>query len=370
MSSSRPTSAAQQIGEGASGPAGGEAGTGAGGGQARSGEGQAGPGGGSRRLVRRGVAGLLRMRELSVLVVVILLAVYFALANSAVVSGDNLGNIANLTAPAAMLAAGEVLLLVCGEIDLSVGMTFALTPIVMMWFDARGVPMPLALLIGLVVAGVIGVFNGLATVLLRLPSFITTLGTLFLLHGVTLKVSSSFPVPAPTTGAFVAVFGGWQWSQLAWAIAVTVILQVVLTSTRWGVYTVATGGNMLGAAEAGVRVRMIKVRNFVVAAVIAGVAGVVEGIHVSHSFDPNAGGNELMFAAVASAVIGGTALLGGSGTVAGAFLGALLLGILQNGLTLLGYSATTFIVIEGVAILLAMTLNTWLSRLRVGVRAG
>lgn len=313
---------------------------------------------------------MLRLRELSVLVVVIVLALYFAVANSAFLSGDNISNIANLTSAAAMLAAGEVLLLVCGEIDLSVGMTFALTPIVMMWCDDRGVPLPLGLLIGLAVAGAIGLFNGVATVWLRLPSFITTLGTLFFIHGITLKVSGSFPVAAPTQGWFVQVLGGWRWSLLAWAIAVTVLLQVVLTGTRWGVYTVATGGNMLGAAEAGVRVRLIKVRNFVVAALIAGLAGVIEGIHVSQSFDPNAGGNELMFTAVASAVIGGTALLGGSGTVAGAFLGALLLGILQNGLTLQGYSATTFIVIEGIAILLAMTLNTRLSGLRTGARAG
>jgi len=312
---------------------------------------------------------VLRLRELSVLVVVIVLAAYFAVANSAFLSGDNLGNIANLTSASAMLAAGEVLLLVCGEIDLSVGMTFALTPIVMMWFDARGVPMPLALLIALLVAGLIGAFNGLATVMLRLPSFITTLGTLFLIHGITLQVSGSFPVPAPTQGLLVQVLGGWHWSELVWAVAIVVVLQVLLVNTRWGVSTVATGGHMLAASEAGIRVREIKVRNFVTAALIAGLAGVIEGIHVSQSFDPNAGGNELMFTAVASAVIGGTALLGGSGTVAGAFLGALLLGILQNGLTLQGYSATTFITIEGVAILLAMALNTRLSRLRTGAKA-
>lgn len=321
-------------------------------------------------MLRSALAGLARLRELSVLVVVIVVAVYFAVANSAFVSGDNISNVANLTSSAAMLAAGEVMLLVCGEIDLSVGMTFALTPIAMMWFDDRGMPMPLALLMALLIAGLIGVFNGLATVLLRLPSFITTLGTLFLIHGITLKVSGSFPVPAPTDGLFVHVFGGWRWSQLTWAVAITVVLQVVLVGTRWGVNTVATGGNMLGASEAGIRVRSVKVRNFVVAALIAGLAGVIEGTHVSQSFDPNAGGNALMFTAVASAVIGGTALLGGSGTVAGAFLGALVLGILQNGLTLQGYSATTFIVIEGVAILLAMTLNTRLSRLRAGAKEG
>jgi simple sugar transport system permease protein len=320
--------------------------------------------------LRNGLTMLLRLRELSVLVVVIALAIYFAVANSAFTDSQNLINVANLTSSAAMLAAGEVLLLVCGEIDLSVGMTFAFTPILMMWLADRGVPLTLALLIALAAAGVIGAFNGLATVLLRLPSFITTLGTLFLIHGVTLTVSGSFPIPAPTEGLLVDVLGGWTWSQLIWAVVIAVALHVVLVGTRWGVYTVAAGGNLLGASEAGIRVRAIKVRNFVLAAVIAGLAGVIEGMHISQSFDPNAGGNELMFAAVASAVIGGTALLGGSGTVAGAFLGAVLLGMLQNGLTLQGYSATTFIIIEGIAILLAMALNTRLSRLRAGAKAG
>jgi simple sugar transport system permease protein len=100
---------------------------------------------------------------------------------------------------------------------------------------------------------VIELFNGLVTQLLKLPSFITTLGTLYLLHGIALKVSNNFPRPAPTEGVVVQIFGGYKWSEILWAIAIVVLMQIVLTQTKMGTYTIATGANMLGAAEAGIK---------------------------------------------------------------------------------------------------------------------
>jgi simple sugar transport system permease protein len=315
------------------------------------------------------VTSALRLRELSVVVVVIGLFVYFGVANSAFFSKDNFGNIADLTSATAIVAAGEVFLLVCGEIDLSAGMTFALAPFMMMAADDRGVPLLFSLLIALVGCALIGLGNGLITQLLKLPSFITTLGTLYLLHGITLKVSNNFPRPAPTGGTVVRIFGGAAWSEILWAVVICVVMQVVLTQTKMGANTIATGANPVAAAEAGIRTRQIKIRAFVLTAVFAGFAGILDGIHISQSFDPSAGGNDLMFAAVASCVIGGTALLGGSGTVIGAFFGALLLGVLQDGFNIQGISATTFIIIEGVAILLAMFFNTQLTRFRRSAKA-
>jgi simple sugar transport system permease protein len=313
---------------------------------------------------------MLRLRELSVVIVVIVLIFYFGLSNSSFFSSGNLGNIANFASAAAIIAAGEVFLLVCGEIDLSTGMTFALTPFVMMAVNDAGAPTLISVIVALIVAAAIGVFNGLVNQLLRLPSFITTLGTLYLLHGITLKVSNNFPRPAPQDGALMHILGASKWSELAWAIALAVIMQVVLTQTRWGAHTIATGANVLGAAEAGIRTRWVKIRAFMIASTFAGLGGILEGVHISQSFDPNAGGNDLMFEAVAACVIGGTALLGGSGTVIGAFFGALLLAVLQDGFNIQGINATTFIVIEGVAILIAMVLNTQLARLRRGVKEG
>lgn len=313
---------------------------------------------------------LLRLRELSVVLVAGVLFLYFTIAKGDdFLNLDNLGNVANYTSDVAIIAAGEVMLLVCGEIDLSAGMMAAFVPIIMMTLNESGFPILLALIVALLIAAAFGVFNGLITVMLKLPAFITTLGTLYLLHGITLKVSGSGPKSVPDSGAFTDVFGGWPWSEILWAITICIVMQIVLSYTKWGAYTIATGGNFLGASEAGIKVRTIKIRAFVVTSVFAGLAGLLDGIHISSNFDPNAGGNDLMFSAVAAAVIGGTALLGGSGTVIGALFGAALLGILQDGFNVVGLSATTFIIVEGIAIILAMVLNTQLTRFRRGAKA-
>ena len=116
------------------------------------------------------------------------------------------------------------------------------------------------------------------------------------------------------------------YSELIWAVAIVVLLQVVLTFTRWGLYTVAVGSNKLGAAEAGVRVNLVTIRNFMLCALTAGLVGIFEAIR-SQTVQPNpAGPNEILLLAVAAAVIGGTLLTGGSGTVVGALIGALFLG--------------------------------------------
>jgi len=325
------------------------------------------------RLRSAGLAGvgssLLRLRELSVIIVAIALFAYFSIHSpSSFLSKSNFSNISDFVSAWAIIAAGEVMLLVCGEIDLSAAMTYALTPIVMMSLHGNGLPLFVAFLISLVVAATVGLFNGLVTVFLGLPSFITTLGTLFLLHGITLKISGSNPMAAPTEGNLVQALGGWKWSEILWAIAIAIAMQIVLTNTKWGAYTIATGANFVGAAEAGIKVRQIKIRAFLITAVFAGFAGTLDGIHISQSFDPN-GDPNLMFTAVAASVIGGTALLGGSGTVIGAFFGAALLGILQDGFNIIGLTATTFVVVEGAAIILAMVANTQLTRFRQSARA-
>lgn len=308
--------------------------------------------------------GLLRIREISVLVVVVVLIVYFAIANSSFLTAPNISNIANFTSAAALVAAGEVFLLICGEIDLSAGMTFAFTPIVMVLLNNQGLPLGLALVIALLAAVVIGVFNGLVNQFLKLPSFIATLGTLYAVHGITLTLAGSTPLPAPSQGALVQIFGGWQWSEIIWAVGIVLVMQFVLTQTRFGLHTIATGANPLGASEAGISVRWVKMRAFMLTALFAGLAGVLDGTNIAKSFDPNAGGNDLMFAAIASAVLGGTALIGGSGTVIGALFGALLLAVLQDGFNIEGISATTFVIVEGFAILIAMVLNIYLGRFR------
>ena len=136
--------------------------------------------------------------------------------------------------------------------------------------------------------------------------------------------------------------------------------------TRWGMYTVAVGGNRHGAAEAGIKVRSIVIRNFVLCAFLAGFVGVLEAVRASTVTPDTAGAAETMFRAVSAAVIGGSLLTGGEGTVVGALLGALFLGILRDGLVLEGVNADYLDFILGLAILVAMCINTYVGRVRKG----
>jgi simple sugar transport system permease protein len=313
--------------------------------------------------------GAMQVKELSILLVTIAAGIYFTATSDAFNSLDNYRTIAQYVAPWAIIAAGQVMLLICGEIDLSAGFVFTLAPFMLMQLFVNGWPLWLALLGAVVVSTVVGVVNGLIRTLLGIPSFITTLGMAFLLQGLVLIISNARPVAAPKDSWVVDVFGGAPWTEFLWAAGLILVMQVVLSATRFGIHTQATGGNPVGAAESGIGVNRVKVVNFAVTSTLAGIAGILQGTRVG-SYDPTNGGFTTMFFAVASAVIGGTALLGGSGTVVGAFLGALLLGIVFDGFNLNGVSANAFNVVLGAAILLAMVLNVTLIvvRKRLGSR--
>lgn len=312
------------------------------------------------------LAGFLRRQEASILVVALLLIAWFESANSDfLLTNASLQNLSQYIAPAAIIACGEVMLMIGGEIDLSAGMVFAFAPFIMHFTADAGVPMLLALPIGLLAAGCIGLVNGVITLVLLVPSFITTLGTLFLVNGLTLTLSHGTPATPTASETFMQIFGAWGYSEILWALLVVIVLHIVLRHTRWGLHTVASGANETGAREAGIRVTRLKIGNFIVAAVLAGFTGCLEAFRIG-SIDPLAGGNQIMFLAVAAGVIGGTPLSGGSGTIIGALIGAAVLGVLNDGFTLIGINAFMFNIILGAAILAAMLFNIHVTRLARG----
>src|SRR5262245_56265737 len=321
-----------------------------------------------RSIARRAAEQFLRRREASILLVAVGLTVYFQLTRSVFLSHDNIITVSQYLAPVAIIAVGEVLLLVCGEIDLSVGNVYTLAPFLMHYaIDYYHLPPVPAIVVVLLLAAVIGLVNGLVTVVLRVPSFVTTLGMLFIISGITLLTSHAFPVEIPAAAEGIGRWlGAAPWAELIWAVLIVGVFHVVLTTTRWGLPTIAVGGNLVGASEAGVKVGRIKIGNFMITSMLGAFTGILEAFRID-SIDPTAGGTEIMFAAVAGAVIGGTALAGGSGTIIGAFVGALVLAILRDGFNLIGISANAFDLILGAAILVAMISNVYLARLR---RAG
>jgi simple sugar transport system permease protein len=301
-------------------------------------------------------------REFSIGLVALLLLLYFNSANDAFLSQGNIKTLTTSAYAVAVIACGLVFLLICGEIDLSVGIVYGFTPIVMYLFDQE-FTLPVAILLALVVTAGVGFVNGFISVYLHVPSFVTTLGTFFLISGLNVTLTDGFPKPAPETSTLTRILGDAQYVGIVWALIIVVFLHVLLTRTRWGLHTFAVGGNIIGAREAGVRVNRIKIVNFMMCSVLGGFVGIMEGIRIN-SIHPLAGGAETTFLAVSAAVIGGTALAGGSGTVIGAFLGAAVLFIMRNGFTIEGVSANTFNIILGIAIIVAMTLNVYVGRLR------
>jgi simple sugar transport system permease protein len=326
---------------------------------------------GLRSFLGRGGAAFLRQREASVLIVAIVLVIYFGFissASSTFFTKLNIINVSQGTAPYAIIAVGEVLLLVCGEIDLSVAYVWTLSPFLMYFFITDyHIPVFIAIVMALICGALIGAFNAFLVVRLKLPSFIATLGTAFIINGFMLQISQAQAKNLPGNSIGLGrYFGGFSYAEIVWAVIIVIIFQLIFTQTRWGLHTIATGGNLLGASEAGISVAKIKFGNFMVTSTLGAVAGILEAFR-TNTIDPSAGGFTPMFYAVAAAVIGGTALAGGSGTVVGAFLGMLVLAILQDGFNLLGISSNPFLIILGAAILAAMVANVYLTRLR---RAG
>jgi simple sugar transport system permease protein len=339
----------------------------------------------------------LAVREGSIIVVTILVAIYFAANTSAFFTSANFKTLLPYFAPFAILGAGEVFVMILGEIDLSIGAMYLFAPFLFYKLANAGLPLVPSLIVALLVCMAVGAVNGFFTAVVGINSFVTTLGMLFTFEGLSLIISHGQPVATPgarvTTsthnvthivngqhitlpetvnhiGSFAKIFGGGIYSELIWALVIVIVLQIVLTFTRWGLYTVAIGSNKLAAAEAGVKVKMIMIRNFILCSLTGGLVGIFEAVRAT-SVQPDPGGaSEILFLAIAAAVIGGTLLAGGSGTVVGALIGALFLGVLKDGLILQGVNANYLLFYTGLAIILAMSVNVYVSRARRGHGSG
>ena len=320
---------------------------------------------GAGSIASRAGAFLLRQREASVLIIAVILFIYFAATTPHFVSHGSYVVIAQYMAPYVIIGIGLVLLMICLEIDLSVGFVWTLSPYVMRFFIDSGIPTFIAIVFAvLLLAVVVGGINGVVTTILGVPSLITTLATGYIVFGYTLTVSAAQQVNVPPQSLGLGHWFGFEaWSEIIWASVLVLIFHVILTRTRWGLYTVSVGGNLLGAREAGIKVNRIKIGNFMLCSGLGALAGIIEAFK-NNIIDPSAGQLAVVLVALAGAVIGGTSLAGGSGTMIGLWLGMLVLGILQDGFNLRGISSDKYLIILGFAILLAMIANTYLARLR------
>ncbi|HLZ81404.1 MAG TPA: ABC transporter permease, partial [Ktedonobacteraceae bacterium] len=149
----------------------------------------------------------LRQREASIFIVAILLVIYFQFASSNFLTGNNIRTVFEFVSATTIIAAGEVMLLICGEIDLSVGQMFALAPYIMYFVNQAGLPVWVGMIAALLVSAIVGLLNGIFTVWFKIPSLITTMGMLFLLNGVTLTISGGEPFNVPAAGQLNQIMG-------------------------------------------------------------------------------------------------------------------------------------------------------------------
>jgi len=304
--------------------------------------------------------------ELAGVALLILLAALFeARSAGAFLSGDNLRGILGLLPEVGLVSIGVTILMICGEFDLSVGSTFALTPMATSLLIIAGVPALAAILLGLLLAAAIGFANGFITLTFAIPSFIATLGMLFIVRSLTIVISGGFPPLLPddlTTGEFTQFVGpgGLFRASFMWFLTIAFAASAVVAKSNVGNWIKATGGHLEAAEAMGVPVRRVKLFCFMLCSVMAGFGGIIQVFRL-HSPLPSIG-DGLELQAVAAAVIGGTALSGGVGTVLGAVVGALLIRVIDNGLVMTQVDANWFKFAVGALTIFAVVSNTWLRR--------
>lgn len=273
----------------------------------------------------------------------------------------------------ATAAIGVGLLMIAGEFDISIAGTFTLVAfIVSITFGDLGWALPFALIAGLAVAVIVGLANGFITAWLGIPSFIATIGMMFFLRGVIRFVSSNPITKLPDSMAFfpnefftglttAQVFGP-IYAQLLWLIVAGVVGYLILNRHQLGNHIFTAGGNQNAAAAVGVNVKRVKLAAFVICAITAGIAGVLQATRINEIEPSFATISGFELKAIAAVVVGGVSLFGGRGTILGMILGAALIETVDNILVLMNAPEIIFKGLLGAIVIVAVGLNTAIGR--------
>lgn len=293
----------------------------------------------------------------------LIIFIFFVLTMS-MVSRDffTIGNLLNVLRQVSingLIAFGMTLIILTAGIDLSVGSILAFSGAMIAIMVHSGVPSFIALILGLIIGGVVGACNGIIIAYGKMQPFIVTLSTMTIFRGLTLVVSQGKPISTSNAGGFFDGLGSGYMFSIPIPIYILffffVVLLFILEKTVLGRYVYALGGNERASFIAGVKNNRVKIFVYAVSGVLSAFAGVILVSRLS-SFQPTLGvGYELE--AIAAVVIGGTSLAGGRGRIVGTLLGILIIGVLNNGLNLVGVSAFYQQVVKGSVILLAVLLD-------------
>jgi ribose transport system permease protein len=299
------------------------------------------------------------LKKLGPFIAVLALTGALALLSPDFLTVANLFDVTRQVSINAVISFGMTLVILLGGIDLSVGSILAVSSLVIALLIRAGEPAALATLVGALCGAVMGAVNGLLVTKGRVAPFIATLGTMTLLRGVALVLCQGSPISGFSSRFFSALGGGYVAQVIplpvVWMLALFAVLWFLLGRTVFGRHVYATGGNPEAASLSGVNVDRVQIIVYTLSGLTAALAGVILTSRLD-SAQPTAGaGYELD--AITAVVLGGTSLAGGRGWIFGTLLGALLIGVLNNGLNLIGISAFYQQVIKGSVILLAVLLD-------------
>jgi simple sugar transport system permease protein len=307
-----------------------------------------------------------RWPEFGVILAFLILLAIFSIFSSKFLTLRNITGILTIVSELGIMAIGVAFLMIAGEFDLSVSSVYAFSGFLFVTL-ANKYNSPLAFVITLAIAAFIGFCNGIITLRARIPSFIATLGMMLLLRGSLLAVTGGESVSYSSDAIMPTIltrFIGFRFRPShIWFLALTLIFSIILTNTRYGNWVFATGGNREVARAMGVNTNKVKVTNFMLSALMASLSGCIV---ISRFNLANASfGTGMELEAIASAVIGGTFLTGGYGTIIGVFFGAFLMGMMRTGLVMIGAPAYWYQAFVGVILIIAATINLKLRHLEM-----
>ncbi len=308
------------------------------------------------------VRNLMARPEMAALLIFLALLVVFSVLNDRFFTTGNMTVYLQPIPEIAIVAMGITILIIAGEFDLSVGSVFGLSPMVTVLLMQNGWPTAAAILVGLLIAALIGFGNGLITLKLKIPSFIATLGMLFMARSLAVVLAGGVPPIFPRELNVSWLVGRLDLGlvtprvSLLYMIAIALVLGFVLRRMDFGHWIFATGGHPQAARDMGIKTERVKMACFMLCATLAGFAGIIQSFRVK-VIVPNLG-TGLEMQAIAAAVIGGVALTGGVGSILGAVVGTLLIAMIENILILSGVNANWFMFAVGAMIVVAVVLNT------------
>jgi ribose transport system permease protein len=294
---------------------------------------------------------------------VIVLFIYFSITAKNFFTARSVLSLLLQTSAVTIMGIGVTFTIITGGIDLSIGSVIALSGTVAVMVAIAGVPIWLSMIVGLLAGVVCGLLNGLMVTKLKLPPFIATLGMMMVARGVALTITNANAWPAPDGFGVLgneAIFRtGPKFPGISYPvlimIAVALIFHFILAKTRIGRYTYAVGSNEEAARLSGIKVNQVKNITYIISGLLAGLVGIILASRMTTSQPNSAVGYELN--AIAAAVIGGTSLMGGAGTVAGTVIGSFIIGILTVGLTMAGANYFLQQIVIGLVVIGAVTID-------------